>query len=69
MPTTAQLPLDRSIAERLRINATTRVWARSQFAAACDACLMAELSAMTPRDRIAHAGWFSTGPVDTTVRS
>jgi hypothetical protein len=59
--------LDRSIADRLQINARTAVWARGQFSAACDAVLMSELSRMTPAQRIAHAEWFSTGPVDTTM--
>jgi hypothetical protein len=59
--------LDRSIADNLQINARPAVWARNQFAAACDACLMSELSLMTPEQRRRHADWFSTGPVDGTV--
>lgn len=59
--------LDRSIALNLAINASIRVRAMTHFEESCDACLMAELSAMTPAERIAHAGWFSTGPVDSTV--
>lgn len=55
--------LDRSIALNLRINDSIRVRAWGTFSAACDACLMAELTRMTPAERREHAGWFSTDPV------